>query len=559
VTNTQSPILVVGAGTTGLTMACELARHGAPLRIVDKLPGIAPYARATGIHSRTLEIFQQLGILDEVLARGQKILAMKLYANGKQLQHVRFTDVDSPYPFTVGLEQWRTEELLESALKRLGIEVERETELIDLSDRLDGVQARLRHADGSEESVATPWLVACDGAHSRVRHLNRQRFPGEADPRQYVIGDVVVGPPIAHDEFSIHMSERGALMMFPLPEGRNLVLGDVALHHDGHKETPALEELQALVDERTSGALRLGDLRLGDPRWLSYFRIHYRVSRHYAHGRTLLAGDAVHVHSPVGGQGMNTGIQDAYNLAWKLALVVSGRAPHSLLESYEKERRAVAEDVVATTRAATERVEGFRDLSDAERERFVLHLQVPEPDRTAMAEHREELDLDYRRSPICSQHRARALAGTPESEGPHAGAQARDAGPLRVGDRETTLFEAMAGTRHTLLLFVGSPSQAEPRARLEALATQIDHAHGDRIDVCLVDTEDGTGHEPPGVTRIHDVQQALHRRYDAVGECLYLIRPDGYVGFRCEPVELAALRAYLDRFFVPSLSSGSSP
>jgi 2-polyprenyl-6-methoxyphenol hydroxylase-like FAD-dependent oxidoreductase len=546
-TQARAPILVVGAGTTGLTMACELARHGTPVRIVDKLPGIAPYARATGIHSRTLEIFQQLGIVDEVLAQGQKILGMNLYAAGKHLQHVRFTDVDSPYPFTVGLEQWRTEVLLERALTRLGVEVERETELVDLCDRVDGVEARLRRTDGTEEVAATPWLVACDGAHSRVRHLNRQRFPGEADPRQYVLGDVVVEPPIIRDEFSIHMTERGALLMFPLPEGRNLIMGDVALHHDGHKETPALEELQTLLDERTNGTLRVGD-----PRWLSYFRIHYRVSRHYAHGRTLLAGDAVHVHSPVGGQGMNTGIQDAYNLAWKLALVVGGQAPHSLLSSYEKERRAVAEDVVATTRAATERVEGFRDLPEAERERLILHMQVPEPDRTAMAEHREELDLDYRRSPICSQHRARALAGTLPSAGPHAGAQARDAGPLRVGDQTVTLFELLDGPRHSLLLFVGTQGNAATRARLEDIATQIARSRGELIDVCLADTEKGPAHSPPGITRVHDPEQALHRRYDARHECLYLIRPDGYVGFRCEPVEVAALRDYLDRIFLPS-------
>ena len=545
-TRVRSPILVVGAGTTGLTMACELARHGAPVRIVDKLRGIVPYARATGIHSRTLEIFQQLGIVDEVVAAGQKILGMNLYVNGKHLQHVRFAQVDSPFPFAIGLEQWRTEQFLEGLLTRLGVAVERETELVDFTDRMDGVQASLRRPDGSVEIVETPWLVACDGAHSRVRHLNRQRFPGEADPRQYVLGDVVVDPAIPRDEFAVHMTERVALMLFPLPDGRNLVIADVAQHYDGHAETPAPVEIQRLLDERTPGALRVHDAR-----WLSYFRIHYRVARHYAHGRTLLAGDAVHVHSPVGGQGMNTGIQDAYNLAWKLARVAAGRASSSLLESYEKERRAVAEDVIATTRAATEQVEGFRDLSEAERERLVRHAQVPEPDRVPAAEHREQLDLDYRRSPICSQHRARSLAGTPVGEGPHAGAQARDAGPLGVGDRSVTLFELLAGPRHTLLLFVGAPRTAETFARLAALATQVADGQGDLIDVCLVDSEPARTPVPPGVTHVHDLEQALRRRYDGRPESLYLIRPDGYVGFRCEPAELGALRGYLDRLFLP--------
>jgi 2-polyprenyl-6-methoxyphenol hydroxylase-like FAD-dependent oxidoreductase len=541
----ETPILVVGAGPTGLTMACELARHGTPVRIVEKLPGIVPYARATGIHSRTLEIFHQLGIVDGVLAGGQKILGLNQYANGERFRHVRFADVDSPYPFTIGLEQWRTEELLEGLLRRLGVEVERETELVGLSNLLDGVQATLRRSDGSAEVVETPWLVACDGAHSRVRHLNHQRFPGREDPRQYVIGDVVVEPPLTRDEIHVFLMERGALLAFPIPGGRNLVMGDIAPLHDGGSDTPPLEELQGLADERA-----LGRLRVRDPRWLSYFRIHYRVGRHYAHGRTLLAGDAVHVHSPFTGQGMNTGIQDAYNLAWKLALVARGRAPHSLLESYEKERRAIAEDVVATSRAATEEVEGFRDLPKAERERLVQHARVPEPDRLPLAEHREELDLDYRRSPICSQHRSRALAGTPAPQGPHAGAQARDGGPLRVGDRVVTLFELLRGPRHTLLLFAGVPGEAESRARLGELASEVAQRHGDLIDVCLVETD----HEPagalPGVTRVHDPKQVLHQRYGARRDCLYLIRPDGYVGFRSEPAERSALGRHLDRVFV---------
>lgn len=540
----RTPILVVGAGPTGLTLACELARHGAPLRIVDKLPGIVPYARATGIHSRTLEIFHQLGIVDEVLAGGQKILGVNQYANRERFQHLRFAEVDSPYPFTIGLEQWRSEEILEGLLRRLGVEVERETELVDLSDRLDGVRATLRRADGSDEVVETAWLVGCDGAHSRVRHLNRQRFPGEADPHQYVLGDVVVEPPLTRDEVYMFLSREGALMMFPLPGGRKLVMADIPQLHDGGKETPPLEELQALADERAPEGVRLRD-----PRWLSYFRIHYRVGRHYAHGRTLLAGDAAHVHSPVGGQGMNTGIQDAHNLAWKLALVVRGRAPRSLLDSYEKERRAVAEDVVATTRAATEQVEGFRHLSEEERERLIRHARVPEPERLSVAEHREELDLDYRKSPICSQHRARTLAGSPAPGGPHAGAQARDAGPLRVGDRLVTLFELLRGPQHALLLFGGIPREAEVRARLDDLAAQVAQRYGDLIHVCLVDAADQPVGAPPGTTLVHDPKQALHRRYDARRECLYLIRPDGYVGFRGEPVEPSALRRHLDRVF----------
>ena len=514
-----------------------------------KLPGIIPYARATGIHSRTLEIFDQLGIVDEVLARGQKILGMNQYANGKRFQHIRFAAVDSPYPFAIALEQWHTEKALEGLLTRLGVEVQRETELVDLSDLVDGVRATLRRADGSKEVVETPWLVACDGAHSTVRHLNHQHFPGEADPLQYALGDVVVEPLLEQDEVFFFLTEGGALMVFPLPDGRKLVMVDVAQEHDGRWATPPFEELEALVDERTERRLRVRD-----PRWLSYFRIHYRVARRYAHGRTLLAGDAVHVNSPLGGLGMNTGIQDAYNLAWKLALVARGRAPDALLESYEKERRAVAEDMVATTRAMTDQVEDFRHLSRAERERLSLHVRVSEPDRMNSAEHREELDLDYRKSPICTDHRARALVGTPPCNGPRAGAQARDVAPLFVRDRRVTLFGLLRGPRHALLLFAGVSSAIDARARLDALATEVARRHGDLIDVYLVDAGREPESAPTGTSLIHDRNQELQRRYGAQRDCLYLIRPDGYIGFRSEPAELSVLRRYLDRVFAPRAS-----
>lgn len=543
----EAPILVVGAGTTGLTMACELARHGAPVRIVEKLPSIVPYCRATGIHSRTLEIFQDLGVVDQVLAQGEPVCGISQYANGERFMHARYDKVDSPYPFTIALEQWHTEEILEGLLRRLGVAVERQTEFVAMEDLLDGVRATLRHSDGSDETLETPWLVACDGAHSRVRHLNHQRFPGEVDPRQYILADVVVETPHAPDEIHTFLTDRGALFFFPLPKGRTLVVADMLDFHDGKAETPSLEEIRALVTERGPAGVRVRD-----PRWLSYFRIHYRVSRHYRHGRTLLAGDAVHIHSPIGGQGMNTGIQDAYNLAWKLALVTQGRAPQSLLDSYEKERRAVAEDVVQTTKAMTDHAEIFRDLSEADRERLYFHAVVPEAERLRERRHTEELDLDYRKSPICAEHLGSHEKGAFFSGGPHAGAEALDAGPLFVGDRKLALFELLRGSRHTMLLFLGTGDEDASRARLADLAAAMLRSYRELVNVYLVDTLSGGDADDSvaGAAIVRDPEGALHRRYGADAECLYLIRPDGYVGYRSEPASLGPLREYLGRVFL---------
>jgi 2-polyprenyl-6-methoxyphenol hydroxylase-like FAD-dependent oxidoreductase len=540
-TDNQNPVLVVGAGPTGLMMACELARHGVPVRIVDKRPQIDPHCRATGIHSRTLEVFHDLGIVDEVVAAGRPFLAYNEYANGRHLARHPTGDVDSPYPFTLSLEQCRTEEILEGLLTRLGIAVERQTELLALTEHPDRVVATLRHHDGREEIIDTPWLVACDGAHSTVRHLAHQTFPGQEDPHQYVLSDVIVEGDVAADEGHGFLHDTGVLYLFPLPRGRTLLVASLAKHLDDAAEPPTFEMIRALMAERGPAGLRVND-----PHWLSYFRIHYRLARHYRHGRRIfLAGDAAHVHSPVGGQGMNTGIQDAYNLAWKLALVARDRAPASLLDSYEVERRAVAKDVIKTTRMMTERSEAFGHLSAAERERLYVNVVMPETEARRIAQHMEELDVDYRKSPICAEGGGRRLGA-----GPHAGAEALDAGPLQRANQRLTLFELLRGSHHTLLLFPGPRSGSASWFRLARLADATQRAHTGLIDAHLVARPGAAVPSVPAATSVVvDAEGALHRRYAAQAECLYVIRPDGYVAYRSAPAAPSRLREYLGRIF----------
>jgi 2-polyprenyl-6-methoxyphenol hydroxylase-like FAD-dependent oxidoreductase len=418
-----APILVVGAGTTGLTMACELARHGAPVQIIDKLAGINPHCRATGLHARTIEIFYDIGIVEEILSQGLKVLGMSQYANGERFMHSSGGELDSPYPFAVMLEQCKTEAALERRLRNLGVKVERETELIALSERTDSVAATIRGADGRETILETPWLIGCDGAHSRVRHLNHIHFPGEEDTRQYLVADVLMQTVLAHDEIHTFLSDDGMLLFFPLPNQRWQIAANIPTHHDATTEQPTLREVQTIVDQRGPGAISLSG-----PRWLSYFRINYRAAHHYRHGRIFLAGDSSHIHSPFGGQGMNTGIQDAYNLAWKLALVYCGRSPLSLLDTYEKERRPIAEDVLKTTRMFTEQLAAFKDISPQQRQRLYFDMVVPPEVARRMAIHLEGLDLNYSKSPICRQHEGSHFGKTRFRCGPRPGEEALDAG-----------------------------------------------------------------------------------------------------------------------------------
>lgn len=445
------------------------------------------------------------------------------------------------------LEQWKTEELLEGRLAELGAMVERETELAGIDERLDGVRATLRCADGSEEVTDTPWLVACDGAHSTVRHLNRQQFPGETDPRRYIIADVATEAPFPRNEIFFFICEAGFLGWGPLPEQRSLLFANFDDNADRNAEPPTLTDLQALVDARSPQKAKVSD-----PRWIGWYWTNYRLTPHYRHGRTLLAGDAAHIHSSVGAQGMNTGIQDAYNLGWKLALVSQGQAPESLLDSYEKERHAIARDVLDTTKAMADRVLSYGQYPEDERDRLYRHAHVPEAKRLKAITHIAELDLDYRKSPICIEYRHSHETDDGMPKGPHAGAEALDAGPLQVDGQTLSLFDLISGPLHTLLLFADEDGHGRRHSNAVHLAVEVARVYGDLIQVYMVlpDGADGTAFEGVPARLVRDREGAMRARYDGHPGRSYLIRPDGYIGWCSDRPSLPALRDYLARVFV---------
>jgi 2-polyprenyl-6-methoxyphenol hydroxylase-like FAD-dependent oxidoreductase len=475
---------------------------------------------------------------------GKRPLRLSNTPGGQRIQEVRYDEIDAAYPFMLHIEQWKTEGLLEKRLGELGCTVERETELIATEERLDGVRTTLRSADGSTDVVDVPWLIGCYGAHSTVRHLNHQRFPGEADPRKYMIADVTTDPPIARDAVCTFLSAAGALFCGPLPNNRTLIFGNVGDASEPDPGPPTLKDIQELVDARYPKPVVVGD-----PHWINFFRVNYRLTPHYRHGRTFLAGDAAHIHSSVGGQGMNTGMQDAYNLGWKLALVCRGRAPEALLDSYEKERRAVAEDVLALTKSLAEHAYSYAGMSVEERDRYYYHAHVPEAERVGKLRRMAELDLDYRKSPICVEHSRKHDGG--EDGGPHAGAEAIDAGPLELNGTRHSLFELLAGPQHTLLLFTGADPSSRRQVEMAFLASEVERVYGALIRVLIVAVP-GADAAKFGDARtiVRDLEGNLRDRYRAEEGHVYLIRPDGYVGWRSDRPSLAAFRDYLARVFV---------
>jgi 2-polyprenyl-6-methoxyphenol hydroxylase-like FAD-dependent oxidoreductase len=348
----NAKVFIVGAGPVGMTAASELARYGVPVRIVDKAPKRTDKSKALVVWSRTLELLDRgPGGSRPFLDAGFKTLAVNFVTkDGELMGHVTMDSVKSPYPFGLMLPQSETERLLEERLAGLGVTVEREVEVLSYKTNDAGVEVTLRRPDGQEEVVAADWLLGCDGAHSVVRHSLGVPFVGETMDSDWMLADIhMSGYPYPDHEAAVYWHKDGAFVIFPISPGRYRVLANSAVSTAAVAPEPTLEQVQAMIDQRGPGGLKAFD-----PIWLAGFRINGRKVAKYRLARIFLLGDAAHVHSPAGGQGMNTGMQDAINLAWKLALVTGGACGEQLLDSYSAERSAVGDQVLKAADRLTE-------------------------------------------------------------------------------------------------------------------------------------------------------------------------------------------------------------
>ncbi|KAA2213570.1 FAD-dependent monooxygenase [Teichococcus oryzae] len=512
----MAEILVVGAGPVGLTLASELARHGARCRIIDRLAAPSPYCRAIGVTPRTLEVWDDMGIAREMLEAGLWITGQRVAIQGRPAFDVTRDTASIPYG-NLGLPQNVTERVLTRHLGRAGIAVERGTSLVALRQEAGSVTARLDRPDGTAEETPFRYVIGCDGAHSAVRHLTGIPFEGEAMPMTFMLGDVHIdwNLPRGMSMRALRLNDDAPPDLFvavPLPErGRyrvtmvappRLVLPRGTAHGlQAEMPGPALDDLQQGADDLLTEPARLSDLR-----WSSVFRISMRLAARYREGRVFIAGDAAHIHPPTGGQGMNTGIQDAYNLAWKLALVLDGAAPEALLDSYEAERRPVGEEVVARTRAATEN--------------FGRETRRPHPLEDT------QLLVSYRGGDW-----VRDMPGE-GWEGPVAGDRAPDAAGLRQAGLgfPLRLHDILRGTAHVLLAYCPDADAAASFPGLSAFALDAQARFGPRLRVAAVTALAGAG-EHPGLAVLHDAEGRFAGAYGGTARS-FLVRPDGHLGWR---------------------------
>jgi 2-polyprenyl-6-methoxyphenol hydroxylase-like FAD-dependent oxidoreductase len=540
----SSTVLIVGAGPTGLTLAHELLRRGVQVRLIEKELSASQNTKALGVWPRTLELFARTGtgIVDEMLERGVKTPSFHVWSDGNLLVHLDFAHrLADSYPFALMIPQAETEALLTRHVLSLGGTIERGTELLSLTQQEAGVEVVLRHTDGQEEQTRIDWLIGCDGAHSAVRHLVGVPFVGKTFEQSFVAGNVRTQWDFPPDEAHAFLHHGNTIAFFPMPDPFHYRVVITYQPSEAPSGEVTLEEVQHAISAFGCPA----GARASEPAWLDRFLVNQRRVERYVSGRVILAGDGAHLLTFVGAQGMNTGIQDAFNLAWKLALVVQGRAKAQLLLSYGEEREHVSKGLLAATGLAARLATSHQPLLTSVRNFLAPRLTaLPLAQRlliTALA----ELNISYRHSSIVQDDHSRGAGNrTPL----HAGDRAPD-GHVWTFERNAPhqLFELLSGTRHTLLVFSPQQNGADMKELDLALAEFPDLVESYQI----IRGTNGSGEQEGAAgRRLYDPDGSLAHSYDLGDEGLVLIRPDGYIGFRSRAIEGELLRRYLQDLFL---------
>jgi 2-polyprenyl-6-methoxyphenol hydroxylase-like FAD-dependent oxidoreductase len=347
-TVTNTDVIIIGAGPTGLSLACQLVRYGIDFVIIDRKIGVTTHSKALGVQARTMEIYEQLGVVQEALDRGQIAGKIRIVADRKIRGEVDLSAMGkglSPYPYLFILEQSKNEQLLHEYLQSHDREVRWQTELEYFTQTEKSVTARVTTADGGAETISAKYLVGCDGANSPVRHALGLTFEGSTLERLFYVADAQIDWAFSHDAGYGCLSRDSETLFFPmLGENRYRIIGTFPEGFDKQSG----EILYAEIEQRIKDDTKL-DLDISDVNWFSVYKVNTRAVNKFSVGQCFVAGDAAHIHSPAGGQGMNTGIQDAYNLAWKMAFVIKGYASEKLLETYNEERLPNARRLLETT------------------------------------------------------------------------------------------------------------------------------------------------------------------------------------------------------------------
>lgn len=527
------PILIVGAGPTGLMLANELLRHNIPFRIIDKNPEPTQGSNATWIQSRTLEIFDAMGIVDSFLKVGHKCHAINFYDKGQCIGTLSLKNVNSAYPFILMLPQKETESLLIQKLKKSKIKVERPLELIDIKQTNAGVVSTVKQLDGNIETITSNWVIACDGAHGTIRDKCKIPFSGEDIPEQFMVADAEMNSFLPTDAIHVFFDKgtifpERATIFSAFPWGEKQYRLTANLYHETPRQTFHSHEVKEVVAERTYGNFIVENVS-----WISPFWIHGKVVSDMQHNSIFLLGDAAHIHSPAGGQGMNMGLQDAYNLAWKLALVINHKAKSSILKSYQIERHPVANKIVETTNNLTNMMLFDKNFFE-KLHQFSKDISKNETN-SKVASELLQLDICYQDSPVIDYDEK------PSSKSPQVGERVPDV----IFDESKHLYKFFRNTEHNILIFSGTnPSKNKLDEMLELQKT-LNQIFPEWVNTYLVSTI-----KIAVENLILDKNEKIHNQFDVKNSSVYVIRPDTYIGCFSKNLEIEPIKKYFNRIYI---------
>lgn len=526
----QQPILICGAGPTGLMMALCLTRLGITCRIIDKLTAATTQSRALGIHARSLEIFDSLELIDDFIEQGLMVDKIAMFADKKQLAQLNYGMIESLFPYLLMLPQSATEAILAKHLSQAGVEVERGVELIDFNHHGDDVVVTLKTPQGSEK-VETPYLIGCDGAHSRVRKGLNLNFAGSSVQEQWILADVVASHQREEmaQQLVVFQDSHGVLVIFPLGDNHYRLVSQRHANVDKNKEV-TLGEFETMID-----AMIPWQFTIEESSWISAFTINYRRSNEIMKKRVFLCGDAAHIHSPVGGQGMNTGMQDAYNLAWKIAFVLKHEFKSELFESFAIERSAVAHDVLKETEMATKIATLRNPILRWFRNKFVNWVSSNKRIQSLWAQNVSEIGIRYPKTQL-----SRDLIKPSRLPVVAVGKRMPD---LVVADDKQNSFHLhwlQRQYKFTCFLFI---TQSELLSGQMLSIQSLVHDSADWMQWALITAENHNILAIENTRVLHGGNKARDKLGIYTNSCI-ITRPDGVVSYRSDEIDMQSISNY---------------
>jgi 2-polyprenyl-6-methoxyphenol hydroxylase-like FAD-dependent oxidoreductase len=510
----KTDVAIIGAGPTGLSLACQLIRYGVDFCIVEKNEGVTPFSKALGVHARTLEIYEQLDLARKAIEQGTIAGKARMLEGGEVRGEVDLSNVGqglSAYPYMLVLEQNKNEQLLYEYMRSHGKDVLWRTELESFSQDGSGVAAQVKNSTGTPQTIAAKYLVGCDGPKSPVRHTLGLTFEGSTFERLFYVADVQVDWKYSHDALHVCLARNSVVAFFPMRgENRYRIVGSFPEGMDKDEGEILYEEIEQRIKEEAEIALDISNVN-----WFSTYKVHTRHVNKFSEGRCFLAGDAAHIHTPAGGQGMNTGIQDAYNLAWKLAYVLRGEADERILDTYNTERLPNAERLLETTDRMFDLVAGTDWLFGLIRTtifpplaKYILALDVVKEQFFTMI---SQIGINYRDSSLSAHDGDEAFA-----------VKAGDRMPYFLLDGQS-IFDKLREPKFHLLTF------SDGQSDYQMTSSEVESGYAQVFDYHIVPLY-------PRVAEVFGMDKSFN----------VLLRPDNHIGLISLETSLRGTKAYLD-------------